>query len=61
MAAQTRHVAESSSNMRTFQCQLVVDSATHLPHPRSGDSAVAWSATTYSLSTTATGAHLSRS
>ena len=45
----------------TFQCQLVVDSATHLPHPRSGDSAAAWSATAYSLSTTATSAHLSRS
>jgi len=40
--------------MRTFQCQLVVDSATHLPHPRSGDSTAAWSATAYSLSTTAT-------
>jgi len=54
-------LAISQSRLRTCGYLMAVESATQLPPPRSDDSAVAWSATAYSLSTTATDAHLSRS
>jgi len=54
-------LAMSQNRLRTCGYFMAVEGATQLPPPRSDDSAAAWSATAYLLSTVATDAHLFRS